>query len=150
MFRFTEENRATNPVIGIVLLIGVAVILSAAIGTFLIGLSSDLNGGTQAAVETSTVVTDDTDGFVTVTGISMQRADQIAVEATVADGTDALEDASGNGTFRVTKEIDTVDESVTFRQHAPPNGDVAVEIVAVAHRADGDHSARILSTEVTI
>ncbi|WP_247002310.1 type IV pilin [Halosolutus gelatinilyticus] len=144
MVRCTDRDRAVNPVIGTVLLIGVAVILSASIGTFLIGMANDLSGGAQGAVEVSHSVQDPDDGFITISSVSMQRADRITITATDVDGADRLE----GGASVLADEIRTVGGSVTIRQDSDHEGDVDVSIVAIAEY--GDDSALIFDREYRI
>jgi len=53
--KFTEDDRAVSPVIGIILMVAITVILAAVIGTFVLGLGDSVTGETapQASWETA-------------------------------------------------------------------------------------------------
>jgi len=48
--KFTEDDRAVSPVIGIILMVAITVILAAVIGTFVLGLGDSVTGETAPQV----------------------------------------------------------------------------------------------------
>ncbi|WP_049894148.1 type IV pilin [Halogranum rubrum] len=79
---FNKEDRAVSPVIGVILMVAITVILAAVIGTFVLGLGSNVSQNAQAGV---TFSQDSATNDVTITINSIQRADSFTVKV---DGTD--------------------------------------------------------------
>lgn len=98
---FNKEDRAVSPVIGVILMVAITVILAAVIGTFVLGLGSNVQQNAQAGVtfqqSGDTSSTADT-GVVTITVNSIQRADSFAVKVSGDD------DASYGGELATTYE----------------------------------------------
>ncbi|WP_436344166.1 type IV pilin [Natronorubrum sp. FCH18a] len=135
-------DRALNPVVGGLLLVGLTVLCSAAVGTVLIGFESDIEGENvpDATVEASTLVRDDTEGFVTLEVTSMTRADHVDLTARTIDGTATIADGTANGTADLVQRREAVAESVTIRKavDSAEARDVEIRIVAVAHGDDAE------------
>ncbi|WP_440764604.1 type IV pilin [Natronorubrum sp. DTA7] len=148
----SPTDRAVNPVVAGLLLVGVAVLCSAAVGTVLIGVESDLEDEAEpkAAVETSTVVQDATDGFVTLEVTSMTSAERVEITAMTTDGTPTIADGTPNGTAERTVHVDAVGDTATVRKAVDSTTprDVDVRIVAVA--TDGDAETRVFDRTVTL
>ena len=134
------RDRAVNPVLGVVLIVGLAVVCSATLGTFLIGVGSGLDDSTTpppgATVEIETLVPHDTDGFVTVGVRSLTDADAVAVTATTTDGSRAIADGTADGTARLTERAAAAGDSVTIREDVEAPRDVELRLVARAQRGD--------------
>lgn len=145
-------DRAVNPVVGVILIVGLTVVCSAAFGTFLIGFGSDLEAGAdaQATVELDSSVRHDTDGFATLVVRSMPRADRVELTATTTDGSATIADGTAASTAELTERRHGVGDSVTVRKRVDPAAprDVAVRIVAVAHH-DG-HDSRVFDRTVIL
>ncbi|WP_440771491.1 type IV pilin [Natronorubrum sp. DTA28] len=144
-------DRAISPIVAGLLLVGVTVLCSAAVGTILIGAESDLEGETEpnATIETSTVVRDETNGFVTLEVTSMTRAERVEIMATT-DGASTIIDGSPNGTAERIDHVDAMGDTVTVRKavdSAMPR-DVDVRIVAVAQYNDAE--TRVFDRTVTL
>ncbi|WP_126661311.1 hypothetical protein [Haloterrigena salifodinae] len=145
------DDRAVNPLLGVFLIVGAAVVCSAALGTILIGVDHDLEGTSpQATVELETAVTDDTDGFVTLVVADRSAADAVTVTATTTDGRRAIADGTPDGTAELTERREAVDDSITFRKNVDPDAprDVELRLVARAHLADD--AAVVLDRTVVI
>lgn len=145
-------DRAVNPVLGVLLVVGLTVVCSAALGTVLIGVGNDAENGpaVDATVEVETVVTHGSDGFVTLGVTALDDADSVTVTATTTDGTPAIADGTPNGTAELTERRDAVGDSVTVREAVDPDQprDVELRLVAVAHH--GDREAVVLDRTVIV
>ena len=97
---FNKEDRAVSPVIGVILMVAITVILAAVIGTFVLGLGSNVQQNAQAGVTFS-----QTDGSpnpdVTVTVNSIQRADSFSLKYS-------------SGTYTEVGSLANVGDSVTI------------------------------------
>lgn len=132
------DDRA-NPLLGVFLIVGAAVVCSAALGTVLIGAPLEGTATPQATVEIETVVTDETDGFVALAVTDLSAADAVTVTATTTDGTRAIADGTPDGTAELTHRRAAAGDSIAFRKHAPDAPrDVELRLVARAHLADDD------------
>lgn len=133
-----HTDRAVNPVMGVILIVGIAVVCSAALGTFLIGVGGDLEGSTPpgGTLEVNTLVQDETDGFVTLEVTTITDADLLEVTATTTDGSAAIADGTG-GTAELTERRESPGDSITFRKAVDDPRDVELRLVAVAH-GDGE------------
>lgn len=76
-----DDERATSPTIGAVLLVGITVILATATGTHLFGLA----GGSQSAFATATVEFSPADDRVSVTWVANADAENLKVRLLVGD-----------------------------------------------------------------
>ena len=143
------DDRARNPLLGVLLIVGAAVVCSAALGTVLIGAPLEGTTTPQATVELETVVADDTDGFVTLGVTDLAAADAVTVTATTADGTQAIVDGTPDGTAELTERREAAGDSITFRKDVDPDAprDVELRLVARAHLAD-DHAVILDRTVV--
>ena len=142
-------ERAVDPVVGVVLIVGVVVLLSASVGTLLIGFGSDLEAGAppEATVEIDTVVAHDTDGFVTLTVEELTRAEAVELTATT-DGSATIATDTG-ATDSHTERVTTADEQVTFRKAVDGEGhDVELRLVAIA--TDGDRETTVFDRTVIL
>lgn len=133
------DDRA-NPLLGVFLIVGAAVVCSAALGTVLIGAPLEGTATPQATVEIETVVTDDTDGFVALAVTDLSAADAVTVTATTTDGTRAIADGTPDGTAELTHRRAAAGDSIAFRKTVDPDAprDVELRLVARAHLADDD------------
>jgi flagellin-like protein len=109
-------DRGVSPVIGVILMVAITVILAAVIASFVLGFGDNINQTTQAGADIET--SSSGAGEVTVTWISEGDADGLSV--TVTDNNEVVgsgpwtlsnvgesvtiedDDATGDGTFRVT------------------------------------------------
>ena len=72
----TDDEDAVSPVIGVILMVAITVILAAVIGTFVLGLGSNVQENVQAGVN---VDYSPSDAAVTATYVSEQNADIVNV-----------------------------------------------------------------------
>lgn len=72
----TKDDDAVSPVIGVILMVAITVILAAVIGTFVLGLGSNVSENVQAGVN---VQFDSTNNRVDVTFVSNQNAEYVNV-----------------------------------------------------------------------
>ena len=101
--RLDGNDRAVSPVIGVVLMVAITVILSAVIGTFVLGFSDDITESApqaQLSVEDVTVSTTN-DKTLTVT-MSHNGGDEFELETT-----DIVVNRNGGGTTRFDSEDST-------------------------------------------
>lgn len=133
----SPDDRAHSPMLGVLLIVGAAVVCSAALGTVLIG---DLEGTTtpRATVELETVVTHDADGFVALGVTDLSAADAVTVTAMTTDGTPAIADGTPDGAAELTQRREAAGDSITVREDVDPGAtrDVELRLVARAHLAD--------------
>ncbi|SFK67581.1 flagellin N-terminal-like domain-containing protein [Halogranum rubrum] len=79
---FNKEDRAVSPVIGVILMVAITVILAAVIGTFVLGLGSNVQQNAQAGVTFEQSGTDaDNGATVKITVNSIQQADSFTVKS---------------------------------------------------------------------
>jgi flagellin-like protein len=123
---FRNEDRAVSPVIGVILMVAITVILAAVIGTFVLGLGSDLKTGVQAG---ATVQADEggQDGAITVTWTSNQNAGEISVS--VSGDTSNLA-SSGDETLA------SVGETVSYSEDLAADTDSEIQVVVTAVNED--------------
>ena len=133
---FFDDARGVNPVIGTILMVGVVVILSAAIGTFILSFGTGLVGPTQAGLEISSIQTGD-NGSVTVSVLTMGNADDVRVTATT-DG-DRLEDPDNDMTNELSHRFTDVGQSHTFETDSSAGETLEVNLVGIA-RTGGDEA----------
>jgi flagellin-like protein len=124
---FRNEDRAVSPVIGVILMVAITVILAAVIGTFVLGLGSDLKTGVQAG---ATVQADEggQDGAITVTWTSNQNAGEISVS--VSGDTSNLGSSAD-------KTLASVGETVSYSESGlASDTDSEIQVVVTAVNED--------------
>ncbi|OAQ54792.1 hypothetical protein HTG_04290 [Natrinema mahii] len=135
-------DRGVSPVVSTVLMIAVAIVLAAAIGTYFLGFGDLLDGGARAAVETE--VTPGTDnGSVTVIVLDIGSSDRVALTAETG-GDDITAGATTDSS--IDRTVRESGERVTFEE--VPSGDTTIELTGVAH-TPGSESI-VLERAVTI
>lgn len=116
--KFSGEDRAVSPVIGVVLMVAVVVILAAVIGAFVLGL-----GGSQQSTPQASFSYDSGNQALTMSGGDSIPADQLSVEGTKWGGGDPAEagqtmtgvtDSNGDGQITVTWTSSDGSESSTL------------------------------------
>lgn len=94
--RFSEEEQAVSPVIGVILMVAITVILSAVIATFVLGLGEQI--GNPAPSASFDYDYDSANGNVTITHQNGQQLDGDKVSITVeGDGDVQNDDGFGSG-----------------------------------------------------
>lgn len=78
----SADSRAVSPVIGVILMIAITVILSAVVGTFVLGMTDTVEQDVTAGVTVA-----QTDNTTTVTWTARGRATSISVGGVAIDGT---------------------------------------------------------------
>lgn len=143
-----SDDRGVNPVVATILLVGIVVVLSAAVGAFVLDLGADLEANAGASVDVTSVSPNGTDGSVTVTALGLENAAFVEVRA-VAPDENRLDDGGTNVTEHSAR-LESAGESVTFVEGAETGGpaDTAVEIQAIAHR--GDRESLVLEERVVL
>jgi len=91
---FQNDDRAVSPVIGVILMVAIAVILAAVIGTFVLGLGDSLGGSATAGV----TVDGDNTTDVTVTLTNLGTAESVKI-VYAANGTSVGSGNLGAGTL---------------------------------------------------
>jgi len=130
--RFRTDTRAISPIIGAILVVAVAIILSAVIGTFLISTGGSLSGGAQAGLDFDSSA-DNGNGQATVSVITMQNSDSVEVTATVVDGDPFLD----GGDVEQEQTLSGAGDSATF-EGDNVGTEFDVRIVAVAQSGDSE------------
>lgn len=95
MFEFQkEQNKGVSPVIAVILMVAITIILSAVIGTYMLGLTDSLSKNASASV-----TFEETDGEkVTVQLNNIQEADKIYINVSdIEDEATETYDSNNNG-----------------------------------------------------
>ncbi|WP_458191084.1 type IV pilin [Haladaptatus sp. NG-WS-4] len=99
-----RSERAVSPVIGVILMVAITVILATVIGTFVMGLGSNIQTNVQAG---ATVQSDATDDTISVAFTSTQKSDAyLEVNTTGAS-------PNGNATLKQVGDTVTFEDSGT-------------------------------------
>ena len=134
---FSFTNRALTPVVGIILLVGLTIVLSAGLSIIVLNLGDDLSDDASAAVELSDIVIDDGEGYAVVTAITTSRTEVINV---MAESNGDLEESNGM--------LTASGESVTIRGSENNTEEIEVEITVLAETSD--QSSVIFQRNVTL
>ncbi|WP_440006567.1 type IV pilin [Halomicrococcus sp. SG-WS-1] len=135
-----DFDRAVSPVIGVILMVAITVILAAVIGTFVMGMGSNVennvNAGASISVNNST-----TDGGVTVTWVSKGSASKLNVK--VKKGSDSA-----------SEPLTSVGSSVTIKENADveltASNHNTVQVIVTAVGENGEKKTVINNEEHTI
>lgn len=144
----SSRERGVNPVVATILLVGVVVILSAAVGAFVLELGADLEANAGASLDVTDVSPGGADGTVTVTLLGLEEAEYVEVRARAPNG-NRLDDAGTNVTERSVR-LESAGDRVTFVEGAETGGPAStdVELIAVAHR--GSSESLVLDERVVL
>lgn len=144
----TTRDRGVNPVVATILLVGIVVILSAAVGAFVLELGADLDSSAGASVDVTDHSPNGTDGSVTVTIIGLEDADFVEVRATAPDG-NRLDDG-GTDVTELTTRLESAGDRARFEEgdHTGGPAETTVDLVAVAHR--GGTASLVLDERVVL
>jgi flagellin-like protein len=133
-----NDDKAVSPVIGVILMVAITVILAAVIGTFVLGLGSNVQQNAQAGVTFEQTGSNTYE--VTIT--SMQRADYIDIQgngisnsdlAGNSDGTDSdgdgdnVDDATTVGTTITVNNVATSDKIIVVASYQGSENVIASE-----------------------
>ena len=130
-------KRALTPVVGIILLVGITIVLSAGLAVFVLDIGNDMSGDSSGAVELSNVETAQGNGSATVTALTTTRTDSIVVTT--------------NASGELTESEGILEESgdtVTIRGSESNSEEIEVEITAIAETTD--QSSVVFQQNVTI
>lgn len=131
------DDDAVSPVIGVILMVAITVILAAVIGTFVLGLGSQVQENAQAGATVDFEAGDP--GSVTVTYVSSQNADKIIVNETTSNTTQSTSN---------TDTLSSVGSSVTLDESGTTSKDHEVHVVVTAVK--GETKTVILDQRGTI
>lgn len=98
-----RDDRAVSSVLGVVLMVAVTIILAAVVGTFVLGIGSDLtDGGPQTSWEVTDNVNDNGSSSVVVLHGGGDNVDRSTIEVTIGGQVAYRNGAERNG-FNVTE-----------------------------------------------
>lgn len=121
----SADSRAVSPVIGVILMIAITVVLSAVVGTFVLGMTDSVEQDVTAGVTVA-----QTDNTTTVTWIARGDATSISVGGVAIDGA-----ADGSGPYYVsdTEQLNHVGEKVVI---GDLEAGTTLTIVAASNQTD--------------
>ena len=127
--RFSGEDRAVSPVIGVILMVAITVILAAVIGTFVLGLTDEVNQTAPTASFTVDGVDADQDNVT----VRHEGGDTIEADET----TFIIENGSDSDRYAASENdeqpIDTTNE-IVFNQ---TDGELVIEDTVINGNGDG-------------
>ena len=143
--RFTADEDAVSPVIGVILMVAITVILAAVIGTFVLGLGQDIQTNVQAG---ASVNFDSADEKITVSYTSAQDSDTYLWANTSGATSEGKHRLNNTGETVIMTAAAGGDSGTLTGNEADleASGDVTVTVTAY----NGDRSTGILTKDGTV
>lgn len=137
----TPNNKSVSPVIGVILMVAITVILAAVIGTFVLGLGSDINVSPQAGISTT-----QEPGFIQVSLTSSGNIDDMRIAGPSGSKSMRFDEAADVGTRIII--ADNVSSHIDIQETNSGTNLVGGEQCVMRHGEETIHGVEVNGADI--